>query len=280
MLLLDRKAFEEQTIREAVNNAVIHRDYTVSESSFVMQYQTCIEIRSPGGFPEGVTIENIIDESRPRNKLIADVLYVCELVEQFGNGVNLMFAKQLSLGKQPPDYNSSDDLHVMLRLDGNIQDVEFAKYVLAVAEKEHKDLNAQELLIAHKIKDGRPIAPNETVANLLKLGLIEQVGRRRFMLSKQYYSDMHRPAQYTRQKGLSRNKNKELILQHIHDFGGGKKNDFRGIFNPVLTDNQITVLIRELKNEGYIFLEGRTTSPLSSWKLTDEGERKVSEKKV
>lgn len=107
MRVIERRAFDEQSICEALNNAVIHRDYLLSESSFVMQYPTKIVIKSPGGFPEGITIQNIISESKPRNKLVADILFKCELVEQFGNGVNLMYKNQLSLGKNPPNYKNS-----------------------------------------------------------------------------------------------------------------------------------------------------------------------------
>lgn len=77
MRVIERREFDEQSIREALNNAVIHRDYLLSESSFVMQYPSKISVKSPGGFPEGITIQNIIYESKPRNKLLADILFKC-----------------------------------------------------------------------------------------------------------------------------------------------------------------------------------------------------------
>lgn len=277
MQLLDRKAFDEQSIREGVNNVVIHRDYTQGESSFVMQYQTTIEIKSPGGLPEGVTVDNIIDVSKPRNKLIADVLYRCELVEQFGNGVDLMVANQLSLGKELPDFSGSDDDHVILRLEGAIQDVEFAKYVLVVADTKGKMLSDRELLLAHRIKSGVKIAETDMASALLGMGLIEKIGRGRFVLAKQYYQDMKQEAQYTRQRGLSKNKNKQLILQHLHDFGSGRREEFRAIFNPGLTENQVSVLVRELRVDGLIYRDGKATSPLSVWRLTDKGSLSVTE---
>jgi ATP-dependent DNA helicase RecG len=280
MQLIERKAFDEEAIREAVNNAVIHRDYTRSESTIIMQYQTRIELRSPGGLPEGVTINNIIDETRPRNKLIADVLYKCDLVEQFGNGVDLMFTKQLGLGKMPPDFSASNDSHVSLRLDGRIQDIEFAKYVIAVADQKNKQLNDKELIALTQIKAGKTLKPSLVTRSLLDMGLIEQLTPRRYMLSKQYYADTNQRSQYTRQKGLSKNKNKQLILQHLRDFGSGKKNDFRGIFNPGLLDPQIYSLLHELKKEDFIYLDGRPTSIHSSWNLTDKGRQEISDKKI
>jgi len=88
--LLERKAFEEETLREAINNAIIHRDYSKTGTILIIQTPRSFEITSPGGLLKGVTIENMIDETKTRNKLIADVLFKCDFVEQFGNGVNLM----------------------------------------------------------------------------------------------------------------------------------------------------------------------------------------------
>ncbi len=175
MKLVTRKAFDEQTIREAVNNAIIHRDYQTSESSFIFQYQSKIIVKSPGGLPDGISINNIIDESSPRNKLLADILFKCELVDQFGNGVNLMYKNQLSNGKTPPDYKQTTDSRVVLSLDGNIQDIEFAKYVMRVAEKKGKELNDAELIVLNRIKTNEIIQPNQVTDDLLELGLIEKI---------------------------------------------------------------------------------------------------------
>lgn len=150
LFLTERKAFEEDTIREAVNNAIMHRDYQSAETIFILQYPTLFEIKNPGGLVEGIDLENIRTESKVRNKLIADVLFRCEFVEQFGMGVNLMFKNQLSLGKCPPDYSLSDYNRVVLRLDGTIQDIEFAKYVLKIADEKQKFLSDEELILLYR----------------------------------------------------------------------------------------------------------------------------------
>ncbi len=270
MRVIERRAFDEQSIREALNNAVIHRDYLLSESSFVMQYPVKIVIKSPGGFPEGITIQNIISESKPRNKLVADILFKCELVEQFGNGVNLMYKNQLSLGKNPPNYKNSTDKRVIHELDGNIQDVEFAKYVLKIADSKNKLLNDEELLILHKIKNSEQIPPNYITEQLLELGLIEKIGFSKYMLSKQYYTDMDQKGKYTKKKGLSRGKNKELIVQHLNDFKSATKADFDEVFKFELSGKEISNLLEELKREGKIHFEGTPRSTKGFWKLDNK----------
>ena len=57
--------FDEMVIREAVLNAVCHRDYRLGGSIFIRQYPKRLEVVSPGGFPAGVTPENILDPAKP-----------------------------------------------------------------------------------------------------------------------------------------------------------------------------------------------------------------------
>lgn len=270
MRLVERKAFDEQTIREAVNNAIIHRDYLLQESSFIMQYPTKITIKSPGGFPEGITEKNIMNESKPGNKLMADILFKCELVEQFGNGVNLMYKNQVGLGMNPPNYKESTDKRIMLELDGKIQDLEFAKYVLRVAESKKKILNDMELLILSEIKNNRSIISNTTTEELLNLGLIERRGFKKFMLSKKYYEDTNQKGRYTKRKGLTRDTNKALIIKHLQNFGSGKKEDIAQIFNYEINEKTLWTLLDELKREEKIYFDGKPRSRTGQWKLKED----------
>lgn len=255
MLLLDKKAFNEETIREAINNAIIHRDYSIAETTFVFQVQSKITIKSPGGFLEGVTTENIIDECKTRNKLIADVLYKCEFVEQFGSGVNLMVEKQLSLGKNLPNYGKTDQYHVILELDGTIKDIEFAKYVLRIADKKQKILNDQELIILYSIKDNKKVKANLITENLLELGLIEKIGYGKYILSKPYYDYINKKGEYTRRRGLDKETNKRLIIEHLKHYKKGYISNFVEALKDV-PQKTINKYLIELKDEDKIDLVG------------------------
>lgn len=255
MLLLNRKAFDEETIREAINNAITHRDYSISEEIFISQTQTKIGVKSPGGFLDGITIENLMDECKTRNKLIADVLDKCLLVEHFGNGVNLMIKKQLSLGKNFPDYTKSDKRHVTLILDGAIQDIEFAKYVLRVAHEEQKELNDKELSILYKVKNNKKIKSNEVTENLLNTGLIEKLGYGKYILSKQYYESTGEKGEYTRRRGLDKLTNKTLIIKHLEYHKKGYMKEFAQVLKDV-PRTTINRYLKELERDGKIELNG------------------------
>lgn len=59
-IIRDIHNFNEEVVREAILNAIAHRDYRLSGSVFLRQYPNLLEIENPGGFPAGVTPENII----------------------------------------------------------------------------------------------------------------------------------------------------------------------------------------------------------------------------
>lgn len=259
MVTRDVKAFDEESIREAINNALIHRDYSLNESIFITQYQQKIEIKSPGGFVDGVTVENILDESKTRNKLIADTLFKSEFVEHLGNGVNLMFKNQLSFGKNPPNYSRTNLNNVYLELDGKIKDVEFAKYVFNVANKKNRELSDKELILLNQIKENKRVNSSYVSDNLLEIGLIEKGGYGKFLLSRNYYDDTHRIGEYTRNQGLSKEQNKMLIIKHLQTFSKGYKKDLAQVL-PSLQPHQIYRLLVELREEKKISFVGERRS--------------------
>lgn len=266
LFLTERKAFEEETIREAVNNAVMHRDYQSNETIIIIQYPTLFEITNPGGFVEGVNLENIRTATKARNKLIGDILYKCDFVEQFGTGVNLMFKNQLSLGKNPPDFSKTDDYRVGLILDGAIKDIEFAKYVLKVVDQQQKTLSDEELFLLYKIKNREKVI-SPKIDSLFELGLIEKIGRGKYILSKKYYFDVNQKGKYTRHKGLDRETNKALILNHLKEFpDGAKKQELQDVL-PQLEWVQIWRILNQLRDEGKIAFTGVRRSKSGVYKL-------------
>lgn len=72
LFVCDIPTFAERPVREAILNAVSHRDYQLGGSVFIRQYARRLVIESPGGLPTGITIENILDRQAPRNRRIAE----------------------------------------------------------------------------------------------------------------------------------------------------------------------------------------------------------------
>lgn len=269
LIVREVKAFDEDSIREAVNNMVVHRDYSLQESVFISQLQTKLQVKSPGGFVDGVTVDNILDESKTRNKLIADTLFKAGFVEHLGSGVNLMFKNQLAHGKSAPDYLKSANNSVVLDLDGKVSDVDFAKYVFNVADKNGRELSDKELIILNQIKDGKRLGHSALTDNLLQLGLIEKIGYGRYLLSRNYYESSKRTGEYTRTRGLSKEANKMLILEHLKTNKGYKK-DLEQVL-PGVAWHTIYRYLQDLRIEGKIEFSGSQRITIGEragyWKL-------------
>ncbi|MGH3873548.1 MAG: ATP-binding protein [Pseudonocardiaceae bacterium] len=78
-----------------------------------------MEVSSPGGFPEGIRLDNLLVAApQPRSPLLADAFKRTGLVERTGRGINRMFAEQLRVGRPAPDYGRSTDRQVVAVLPG------------------------------------------------------------------------------------------------------------------------------------------------------------------
>jgi len=150
-------AFNEAVIREAVLNAITHRDYTIGSDVVIKQYPQKLIICNPGGFPKGVNLENLVTvSSTPRSRLMAEVLEKTGLVERSGQGVDKIFSLTLSEGKPQPDYLDSDPYQVTLKLSGNVTDRAFHIYInqLQNSRSDTNKLGVEEIIALYKVKQG------------------------------------------------------------------------------------------------------------------------------
>lgn len=118
----DIPTFNEQVVREAILNAVSHRNYQMGGSVFIRQYQGRLVVESPGGFPNGISLESILDRQLPRNRRIAEILALCGLVERSGQGMNLIYELSIKEAKQLPDFTGTDEDFVSITLNGLVLD--------------------------------------------------------------------------------------------------------------------------------------------------------------
>ncbi|MEM7601691.1 MAG: ATP-binding protein [Verrucomicrobiota bacterium] len=96
--------YPPEALWETVVNAVIHRDYSVSDDIQILVYDDRIEIISPGRLPGYVTIENILDARYSRNPKIVRTLsrYPDAPNKDLGEGLNTVFQKMKEWGLKPP----------------------------------------------------------------------------------------------------------------------------------------------------------------------------------
>ena len=268
LFVWDIPTFNEAAIREAVLNAIAHRDYRLGGSVFVRQYPRRLEIVSPGGFPPGITAENVLYRQAPRNRRIAEVLSKCGLVERSGQGVDRMFEACIKEGKPHPDFSQSDDYQVSVVLQGEVQDPQFLRFLEKVGSERLASFTTQDLLVLDLVhrEQSLPEGLREHLRHLAELGVVETVGRgkgTRYILSRQFYRFLGKKGVYTRKRGLDRETNKALLLRHIRDNAkdGSRLQELIQVL-PALSRSQIQKLLNEMRKEGIVHSTGRTKASL------------------
>ncbi len=261
LFVLDVPTFDERVVREAILNAVSHRDYQLGGSVFLRQYQHRLVVDSPGGFPPDITLDNILDRQSPRNRRIADILARCGLVERSGQGMNLMFELSVKQAKALPDFTGTDRNHVRVTLDGIVQDPQLLSMMERIGREKLQSFDTGDFLVVNFIRREQPLPETlkDRIPRLLDLGVIERVSRGHYILGHRYYKSVGMKGVYTRKRGLDRETNKELLLKHIRENEGtGSRFEELVQVLPSLTRGQVQALIRQLKRDNRVRVEGAT----------------------
>ena len=214
--------------REALHNALIHRDYTSLGAVHVQWSDGEIEVSNPGGFPPDVRLENLlVTAPRPRNPLLANAFKRIGLVERTGRGIDTIFEGQLRYGRPAPDYarSTSAAVHVVLR--GGEANLALARLI---AQRDR--LSVEELLIINAVDSERRVTVGrvasivqraEPVAQsflerLVEKGLLER-RERTYHFSAATYRALGTPEALIRVRGIEPIQRESMILQYVASHG-------------------------------------------------------------
>ncbi|WP_396211864.1 ATP-binding protein [Flavobacterium sp.] len=256
--------FNEEVIRESINNAITHRDYRITSEIIIKQFPQRLDIINAGGFPIGVNLENLLKTpSTPRNRLLADVLQKTGIVERSGQGVDKIFYNTLIEGKAEPDYSKSDYFQVDLKLSAVLEDRAFALFIVAVQDElpESKKLSVSEVITLNMIKKGvtKNNLDTEIVTKLLQKKLIEKRGKTNaiyYILSKDYYDFTDEKAKYYNLQELDDNQVFTMIMRYLSKEKTAKMKDFIDLFDAKLTRKQVRLKIEKLLENKILILKG------------------------
>lgn len=261
--VFDIATFNERVVREAILNAVSHRNYQFGGSIFVRQFRDRLVVESPGGLPVGITLDNILDRQLPRNRRIAEILSLCGLVERSGQGMNLMFELSVQEAKPLPDFTGTDDFFVSVTLNGLIIDKAMLSVINRIGEATMESMSTEDFLVIDALYYERPM--NEKMQSrlnrLIEIGIVEHIGRKKYVLARSLYAATGKTGVHTRHVGLDRDTNKELLLKHIRQNNtiGTPFKELQQVL-PGLNRGQIRVLMRELRESGKVFCKGTTSA--------------------
>ncbi|HVE45021.1 MAG TPA: RNA-binding domain-containing protein [Gammaproteobacteria bacterium] len=196
----DKPLFPIPVLREAIINALCHRDYSYTGGSISLAiYNDRLEIWSYGLLPPGLSIEDLgqLNQSIPRNRRIANVLYYHKLFESWGRGIRLIIDGCLATGHPAPIYsiNSGGLLLTMpyeLEMDKKLPDE--TRETLTPQQKEVLSImESVDSVSSSELRDRLSFSPSErwvrdTLNKLKKNGYIGVVGettaRKWFLIQK------------------------------------------------------------------------------------------------
>lgn len=171
----ERYEYPEEALRELIANAVIHRDYQITETyTQVNIFEDRIEILNPGCLPPGITVENIKDSQFSRNEVMAATLKDMGYMEEYGRGIDIVFDKMLEWGLPKPIFkNTANSFKVILpgeKLHSlNERQMQIWDYLI-----DNKTINAKQ---CEKLLRGVPRPTlNRDISSMQKMYLIEPVG--------------------------------------------------------------------------------------------------------
>ena len=265
--------FSKEAFREGLVNAFCHRDYTILQAVRVAIEDEGLTISSPGGFIEGVNLQNLLTvEPHGRNPVLADALKRIGLAEKTGRGIDRIFEGSIVYGRPLPDYSESTERLVKLFIQRAEADLPFTKMISNEENRLGRSLPINSLLILsalrhnrrmniHELSEMLHISEIRTKANVERIvesGLVEATGNgkaRSYMLSLQVYKEQYNTIGYVRQTGINSLKHEALILELA-----SKQNGYITRDNVVellgMTTSQAYRILKKMADKGKLVLEG------------------------
>lgn len=258
----DRRAF-----REGFVNALVHRDFSRLGAVHVKIDNSGLNISSPGGFIEGVSLNNLlVAPPHSRNPLLADIIKRIGLAERTGRGIDRIYEGMLRYGRPEPDYGLSNPFLVNLFMANVAADREFLRMVVEQHEKLGEPL-VEPLIVLTRLRDERRLTTSDLapavqksesqtriiLEKLLESGLIEAHGTgrgRSYTLSAEVYRRSGQKAAYVRQAGFDALQQEQMAVKFIQAHGQIKRADVMELCH--LDRNQAYRLLTRMKESGQI----------------------------
>lgn len=125
--------YSKEGLREAIANALVHRDYTMHSGVQVQVFPTEVKISSAGGFLDGININNLLSTPpTPRNRRLSEAMMRLRFVETSGRGIDIIYYSQAKYGRPAPDYSETTNSAVIVRLAGGDANLEFCRYIVSL----------------------------------------------------------------------------------------------------------------------------------------------------
>jgi ATP-dependent DNA helicase RecG len=182
LVRLENRDYPEDALREALLNALVHRDYAFSSSTIISIFGDRIEFVSIGGLPKGVSLDDImLGISVPRNEKLANIFYRLHLIEAYGTGIPKIMRSYADC-KRKPELQATGNAFKITLPNRNMNNHKVIIKNISFTENEEKVialLNKQGEIVRKDIEAALSISQAMAVRvlrGLLDKGIIRAVG--------------------------------------------------------------------------------------------------------
>lgn len=264
---------EVDALREAINNALVHRDYARRGPVRVCWQKSDLIISNPGGFVEGVNLENLLTtEPRPRNPALADAFKRLGLVDRTGRGVDMIYSGMLRFGRPAPDYSQSMPDLVKLSINTEPADLAFVRMVLHEEAKQNESFPVETLLVLTALRFARRLSASELalqlqcsaphaarlMESLAESGLLRAHGNgkgRHFTLSPAVYRELGQKAEYVRQAAFEPIQQVQMVKNYLRENGQIRRAEAADLCQ--LAPREAGALVERMVKNGDIVRHGK-----------------------
>lgn len=263
--------YSETVIRELLINAIVHRDYSRQQCIEIRKYPTYMEIESPGTFPDGVNVNNMLRKTNPKNPSIIEIFREIHYAEKAGTGFDKIFTELLSKGKKLPDPVLSDN-SITFRIDAEIYSDKLVELSHLYKQLTGRDIDIDKLLVLNQIINNNKIKFTDlevaqyinknilknTLSELVELEFIESTGNTSglsYILHKSKNKTIKEKIKYTQLRKQEKAKQREAILRYVDSVGTITNAEARELLNlPDSQQSYVSRLLSELWKSGYLNL--------------------------
>lgn len=259
--------YSETVIRESLINALAHRDYSRQQVVEIRKYPSCLEIESPGLFPQGIDSKNFLRKTNARNPNVMDILREIGLAEKAGSGFDKIFTDLLSKGKKaiPPEETDSS---VIFRVEAGVVSEKVAELSLLYSQRTGKAMDMDSLLVLTEIVNRGKVSITDLedtpyisryqlhhiLDTLEKQEFIEKTGKTsglKYILNIKHRKSTSDKIDYSIQRKQSKERQKEAILRYVDSIGKINNTEARALLKLRSTQSSyVSKLLKSMVEKG------------------------------